>query len=114
MKDTVLQHIKDWEIATTPYLVSGRSFVQDMWMADDWLEVRDEIHQAGLDNHPKVVELDKNLIRLVIKKGAEKPETQKPLKYWWWHLDKIAKKEYPAELLPEHLKEIYLTLKHQW
>jgi len=32
----------------------------------------------------------------------------KPLEKWWWHLGKIARREYPAELLPEHLREVYL------
>ena len=32
----------------------------------------------------------------------------KPLEKWWWHLRKIARREYPAELLPDYLREIYL------
>jgi len=30
-----------------------------------------------------------------------------PMEKWWWHLGAIRRREYPAELLPEHLQEIY-------
>ena len=29
-----------------------------------------------------------------------------PLSHWWWHLGKLRAGTYPAELLPEHLREI--------
>ena len=32
---------------------------------------------------------------------------EQPLEKWWWHLGAIRQREYPAELLPEHLQEIY-------
>jgi hypothetical protein len=30
-----------------------------------------------------------------------------PLSHWWWHLGKLRAGTYPAELLLEHLREIY-------
>lgn len=35
-------------------------------------------------------------------------DATKPLKNWWWHLGKIRAKTYPAELLPDHLRAVYL------
>ncbi len=34
-------------------------------------------------------------------------DPSQPLEKWWWHLNKIAKGEYPIDKLPEHLREIY-------
>lgn len=34
-------------------------------------------------------------------------ETQ-PLADWWWHLGKIRQRTYPADLLPPHLRAVYL------
>ena len=31
-----------------------------------------------------------------------------PLEKWWWHLGAIRRREYPVELLPEHLRAVYL------
>ncbi|NEX20998.1 hypothetical protein G3480_11860 [Thiorhodococcus mannitoliphagus] len=30
-----------------------------------------------------------------------------PLEHWWWHLGKLRDGSYPANLLPEHLREVY-------
>lgn len=102
--------IKEWQWATSP-VFGNYSYVQDMHTADVWLEIRDRIKGAGLEQHPEVIKLDKQLIKRVLKHGAEGSyESQEhPLHHWWWHLDKIARKEYPAELLPEYLREIYLS-----
>lgn len=32
----------------------------------------------------------------------------RPLTHWWWHLGKLHAGTYPAELLPKHLRTIYL------
>ena len=69
------------------------------------------IHELGLDHMVK--ELDIKLLKGLKKFGPPaymEKDKNKPLEYWWWHLDKIATKEYPAELLPEHLREIYESL----
>ncbi|NPA41540.1 MAG: hypothetical protein GXO18_04620 [Aquificae bacterium] len=34
-------------------------------------------------------------------------DPNQPLEKWWWHLNKIAKGEFPVEKLPEHLRDIY-------
>ncbi|QER41877.1 hypothetical protein F1847_03610 [Thermodesulfobacterium sp. TA1] len=71
---------------------------------------RDEIHKRGLDNHPRVVEADKALLRYALENRCIEPYDydEHDLKEWWWHLDKLSKRIYPAELLPEHLREFYL------
>lgn len=83
------------------------------WMAAD---PRTELHQIGMDEDERIKQLDIQLIKKLhrFKKMDIYPvylekDKNHPLEYWWWHLDKIAKKEYPAELLPEHLREIYIT-----
>lgn len=37
-------------------------------------------------------------------------ESAKPLAAWWWHLGKIRRGEYPAALLPPHLRALYPAL----
>ncbi len=97
--------IEDWEFA-----VSEDDCIYDYYNAPSWLPVRDEIHKLGLDEDERVKELDKQAIVKAIKLKAEKPYERdyEDLARWWWHLEKIADGTYPAELLPEHLREIYL------
>jgi hypothetical protein len=86
----------------TPYILSYHT-------AHVSASVRDEVEEAGLDNNPVVKEADEFVLRSVLKEGFQgyaRRENQ-PLEKWWWHLDKIARKEYPPELLPDHLKELY-------
>lgn len=54
--------------------------------------------------------IDIKVIERAIKKGSNMPYERdyEDLRRWWWHLDKIAERTYPSELLPEHLREIYL------
>jgi len=84
----------------------------DDYSAEATLPFRTEIHKRGLDNHPKVIEADKKLIQDALKEKPYPPvitdDYEPPLEYWWWHIDKIGEKTYPAELLPEHLRELYL------
>ncbi len=74
------------------------------------LVVRDIIHKKGLDNHPRVVEADRAFFKYVLENPCNEPldADEEDLKYWWWHIDKISKGMYPSELLPHHLKELYL------
>jgi hypothetical protein len=76
------------------------------------IERRERIHQLGLDEDERVKQADIKLIKVVLEKGADPSDLfddpQKyPFDHWWWHLDKIANRTYPAELLPEYLREIY-------
>jgi len=74
-------------------------------------EVRQSIYLRGLEDRKEVKGADISLIKCVLEDGAWPPDSDDPekypLSYWWWHLDKIAEKTYPPELLPEHLREIY-------
>ncbi len=104
--------IEDYEytLEYPPNLPDAYSY-DNMWLM---LDARDEIHRLGLDNDERVIEIDKRLLKGLKKFGNlivyRFDNSDKPLPHWWWHLDKIAKKEYPAELLPEPLREIYLSL----
>lgn len=87
-------------------------FALDYHAGPPWLEVRNKIEKLGLGTHPDVIKLDIELIKTAItwKTGGTYESEDHPLPHWWWHLDKIARKEYPAELLPEPLRKIYLSL----
>jgi len=102
--------IKEWDIATQPG-TAGRhlSYAQDFYTSSAWLDVRDEIKRRGLDKETRVKEIDKRLLLNTLKYGAygSMEENNHPMEDWWWHLHQIAKREYPADLLPEHLREIY-------
>jgi hypothetical protein len=102
--------IKDWELAIEPGTIGKNwAYVQDYHTSLAWLEIRNQIREEGLEDNPSVMELDKRLIENVLKYGAEGniEQSKHPLVEWWWHLDKIARKEYPPELLPDYLREIY-------
>ncbi len=87
-----------------PNTKAPEALVYESWML---AELRDEIHKAGLDENEEVKKLDKRLLRQLLILGfADLKESNNP--DWWWHLDEIAKKQYPPEKLPEHLREIYL------
>ncbi|WP_022854448.1 hypothetical protein [Thermodesulfatator atlanticus] len=67
-------------------------------------------YREGLKNSPKTRDVD----RMVFENIKNLPEIWEdddtyPLEKWWWHLRKIAHREYPAELLPAYLREIYLA-----
>ena len=116
-KNKINELIEDWD-----WVVNGSvQNPNDPWykvlvdpdVNDVELKTRDEIHDLGLDNHPEVIKLDKQAIRYVLTEvGAsyrKKPQQAKDLKRWWWHLDEIAQRTYPADLLPNYLREIYLN-----
>jgi hypothetical protein len=99
--------IKDWVSECEPPAFDARWYPT----ADVPLAIRESIYIRKLEDRQDVKEADIFLIECVLKDGADPPDADDPEKYppfhWWWHLDKIADKTYPADLLPEHLKEIY-------
>lgn len=104
--------IMDWEFAINP----ENDYLYDYYNAPSWLPVRDRIHELGLDEDEKVKDLDRLAIINAIKLNADMPYERDydDLKRWWWHLEKIADGTYPAELLPEHLREVYIEALNQY
>lgn len=102
--------VQEWETATKLNTAGkNRSYVQDYFTASAWLEVRDEIERRGLGTLQEVKELDERLLKAVLIYGAEGNDEPHPPNKWWWHLDKIAKRIYPPQELPEHLRALYLS-----
>ncbi len=101
--------IEDWAAHVDIDEYNGGAFFYHT--ASALLPDRDEIHEAGLDNHPLVVEIDKKAIINAIRCNADRPYQRdyEGLDRWWWHFEKIAEGTYPAELLPEHLREVYIS-----
>ena len=68
---------------------------------------REKIANTNQENE-RVREIDQEIF-LNIQNLPElwKDNEDEPLSKWWWHLSKIKKGIYPAELLPEYLKKIY-------
>ena len=97
--------IKDWQFA-----VGDKDFspARDTWMSELWNETRDEIEEFGYSDNEEIKKLDQKLIKNTLRYGSTSGYNDKPLKRWWWHLDKISQRTYPADLLPDHLKEIYI------
>jgi hypothetical protein len=82
--------------------------------ASTLLTRRERIYEAGLGKREEVKKADIMLIKaaLTYQYDVHSPDLfddpeKYPFDHWWWHLDKIQKKSYPAELLPEYLREIY-------
>ncbi|PKM11755.1 MAG: hypothetical protein CVV13_07985 [Gammaproteobacteria bacterium HGW-Gammaproteobacteria-3] len=76
---------------------------------------RDDLAQAVLTKTQiqKLAALDEEALIYVLDLDWLDPElTQdddsQPIQKWWWHLGKIRAKIYPAEVLPEHLRAVYL------
>ncbi|MEN3039754.1 MAG: hypothetical protein ABDI07_11525 [Candidatus Kryptonium sp.] len=107
----IIELIDDYEssIVVPAFHPSAYTYF-NYWMMTD---PRDELYRLGLDDDPEVKKLDLQLLKGLKKFGPPdynlEEQAQKPLKLWWWHLDKIYDKTYPAELLPEHLREFYLS-----
>ncbi len=82
---------------------------------------RENVNREGFDDDEEVLAHDKILLSH-LKEYLEfahsyyqkqldynplQDDPAQPLEKWWWHLNKIAKGEYPIDKLPEHLREIY-------
>jgi len=115
-KNQIKELIEDWN-----WVVNGSvQNPNDPWykviidddVNDVEIKVRDKIHDLGLDENPEIIRLDKKALKYVLEMGAAyriKPPQAKDKKRWWWHLDEIAQRTYPADLLPDYLREIYLN-----
>ncbi len=77
---------------------------------------RELIYEYGVEDDEITKKADKTLLRNLKDYLKNSPkwhgfkiedDPTQPLEKWWWHLNKIAKGEYPIEKLPEHLREIY-------
>ena len=99
--------VKDWAVAVG--YEGDYPYALDMWTADAWLPVRDEIEEKGLVDE-KVKEIDRFAVEFVLKNAPDFlpgiPSEKKPLEKWWWHFYEIAINEYPVELLPDYLREV--------
>ncbi len=105
----IIELIEDYAytLEYPPNLPSAYDY-NNMWLM---LDARDEIHRRGLDKDERVKEIDKRMLEGLKEFGTlivyRYDNSNKPLAYWWWHLDKIARREYPEELLPEYLRDLY-------
>ena len=104
-------HINGWQdLSTDP---KGFEFwIGDFWMAPAHLYNRELIHKFGWEDDPRVIEADKKILQLAFKYPPapliEADIGYKPEPNWWWYfLYDIHDGEYPLELLPDHLKDIY-------
>lgn len=74
------------------------------------LPIREFIARKGADDRVRQEDI------AVFKKALEleadpyyfEEGEEYPLSHWWFYLDRISERTYPAELLPEYLREIYL------
>jgi len=85
----------------------------------DFQRQRELIHEYGAEDDEITKQADQFLfidLAHFIKNSPKwhgfkiEDDPTQPLEKWWWHLNKVAKGEYPAELLPEHLRELYKEL----
>jgi len=102
--------ISRWQYRATP---EGFDVITDMYMAPASLYTRELIHKNGLENDQRVIEADKEILKLSFKYVPfpliEADIGYKPEPHWWWYfLYDIHKGEYPLDLLPDHLKDIYI------
>lgn len=72
------------------------------------LVIRDKIEDLGGGSDLRVQKLDLKFFKFLIKNKPAYDNLEKPLEMWWWHQGSINKKSFLAELLPSHLKSVYL------
>lgn len=103
--------IEDWDWATDE---DGVWDTISVFIAEVNVPIRDIIEERGLDKLDIIKKYDQRLIREVLKIGQaacpsdrERGIINPPLEKWWWYLDLIAERKYPAELLPDYLRETY-------
>ncbi|ACN98132.1 hypothetical protein SULAZ_1558 [Sulfurihydrogenibium azorense Az-Fu1] len=80
-------------------------FAYNGWM---FYDLRDQIHELGLDDHPEVKKLDRQFLKKVLEwvhPDDYKAEKKYP-NMWWHNLQEIKQGTYPKEKLPEHLKDL--------
>jgi len=98
-----------WQLKATPkyfYLIADR------YKSLLHLCIRDVIQEYGLENDPRVIKADQEILRLATKRFVESPyiiwlKEKQPLEKWWYYLEEIHHGVYPLERLPDHLKDIY-------
>ncbi len=69
-----------------------------------------EFYGRGIEYSEKVKQADENLLRWVLENGVENLKDRDPPTNWWWHLDLVARKFYPAQFFYHYpyLREIYV------
>ncbi|WP_340690952.1 hypothetical protein [Hydrogenobacter thermophilus] len=80
-------------------------FVYGGWM---FYDLRDQIHELGLDDHPEVKKLDRQFLKKVLE-WVPPDDYKAKRKYphmWWHHLEEIKRGTYPREKLPEYLRDL--------
>ena len=82
---------------------------------------RENVNREGFDDDKEVLAHDRILLshlkeyldfarsyyQKYLNYNPIRDDPSQPLEKWWWHLNKIAEGKYPADKLPEHLREIY-------
>ena len=101
--------IRAWQLRATPKYFY---YLTDSWMSPPHLYIREVIQKYGLENDPRVIKADQEILRLAFKNYVAPPDFAQldgdpPLEYWWYYLDDIHRGEYPLDLLPDHLRDIY-------
>ncbi len=82
----------------------------------DFQKQRELIYEYGVEDEEPVIFADQYLLDSLDEYIKNSPkwhgfkiedDPSQPLEKWWWHLNRIARGEFPEDKLPEHLREIY-------
>ncbi len=107
-----LKLIADWEW-DMKYPKGIIPWVLSFHANDVLIQHRDRIKGFGLEDTKEVKKLDMKLLDLIwwkypgIVKYKPNSRQEKPLEQWWWYLDQIDNRTYPADLLPKYLLKAY-------
>jgi len=101
--------IQAWQDYTNPEYFY---YLENSYMSPPHLYIREVIQAYGLENDPRVIKADQEILRLALKIIVDPPDFAQldedpPLEYWWYFLRRIHLGIYPLDLLPDHLKDIY-------
>jgi hypothetical protein len=77
-------------------------------------QLRDDISKLALTNDEaaELADIDAGVIEYLLTLDSVAPyllddDNAQPLDSWWWYLDEIRAKTFPADQLPEHLRVVY-------
>jgi len=100
----------EWDDEVLTYETISRFVYDRDYLHEHWEELTEEQKQAVIGADIAIVKHARGVNEWCVYDGRwrerKKMRPRPPLERWWWYLDRIAARLYPAELLPPHLREV--------
>lgn len=98
----------EWNDAVLEQETISRSIYDRDYLHNNWDKLTEEQRELVIGADTTIVKHAQEVNEWCIYDGLwlrrKKMKPKPPLKNWWWYLDRIAARVYPADLLPDYLK----------